>query len=160
MTLYEIKQELADLVDEDTGEIKDMSAFEKACADKEEKLTNIGLLAKNKNAEIKILKEEEERLKRRRQAAEKTVKWCKATLKIELNGAKFEDERKRVSVYYHTSQAVKIEDFAEIPSKFKRDFTDEERLNLVDKERVKQALIAGENIKGCVLEERQSLCIK
>lgn len=160
MTLYEINKAITDHIDMETGEILDTEALEKLWYDRDEKLCNIALLAKNKAAEVAMIKAEEDKLKKHRQAAEKTLAWCKETLKDELKGEKLKDECGRFTIYYRSSHSVKIKNFDEIPKKWVRELRDEERERLVDKNGLKLALEHGEKIPGVALKFGESLCIK
>lgn len=159
MSLYHIKREIEDLIDYETGEIIDPEAYENLEIELDELLTNIALLAKNTAAEITAIQREETLLHARRKAAEKTLAWCKQTLKTELHGEKLKDTAGRFTVYYRNSDSLKIKDFAAIPQKFKREFTDEEKEKLVDKSGIKLALKHGEEIQGVYLEPHINLCI-
>lgn len=163
MTLYEINADIDALIDKETGEILDMDAFDALKLDRREKLENIALLAKNKAADVKALKEEEASLKRKRRGAEHTLTWCKATLERELAGKGMEDERKRFKIYYQPSESVRIHDFDLIPHEFVKDLKDlpeSVRDSLVSKSAIMDAIKSGKTIPGASLEEKKSIVIR
>ncbi len=158
--LYEINQELENLIDYETGEILDPEKLEELQFEKGEYIENIALLAKNKASEVTMIDRELIILRNKKKAAENTLSWCKQTLKAELRGKKLKDPAGRFSIYYLDTEKLKVKNFDEIPQKFKREFTREEKEALVDKKGIKLALNHGETIPGVYLEENTSLCIK
>ena len=159
-TLFEINQGLMDLVDMETGEIKDLDAWDALKMDRQEKLENIALLAKNSAADIKILKDEEDSFKRRRKAAEKTLAWCKETLLRELKGEKLMDERRRFSVFYRQTERVKVNDFSLVPKEFIKEIPEYMKESLVDKQGIKTAIEAGRMVPGAEIETAPSIQIR
>lgn len=159
-TLWEINQDLLELIDMETGEIKDLDAWDKLKMDRQEKLANIALLAKNSAADIKILKDEEYSFKRRRKAAEKTLAWCKETLLRELKGEKLTDERRRFSVSYRQTESVKVNDFSLVPKEFIKEIPEYMKENLVDKQGIKMAIEAGRMVPGAEIETATSITIR
>lgn len=158
--LYEINRELENLIDYETGEILDPEKLEELELEKDEYIENIALLAKNKAAEITMIERELIILRSKKKAAENTLNWAKATLKTELGGKKVKDPAGRFSIYYRDSESLKISNFDEIPQKFKREFTREEKEAIVNKNNIKLALKHGEQIPGVYLEENTNLCIR
>ena len=59
MNIYEIDNAMMSLIDEETGEIKDFTAFEELQMQREEKIENVALWYKNLVAESKAIREEE-----------------------------------------------------------------------------------------------------
>ena len=152
MTLYEIKQELLDCIDLETGEILDPERLESLQLDRKEKLRNIALLAKNKASDIAQLKEQEQTFAKRRKAAEATLAWCKATLQAELAGQKMEEAEFVIS--YRPSESVEIKKGAKIPAEFLRIKSE------WDKVAIKEALKEGAVFEGCRLIQKQNIQIK
>lgn len=159
-TLFEINQCLLDLVDTETGEIKDLEVWGALKMDRKEKLANIALLAKNSAADIKILKDEEDSFKRRRKAAEKTLAWCKETLLRELKGEKLTDERRRFSVSYRQTESVKVNDFSLVPKEFIKEIPECMKESLVDKQGIKAAIKAGRMVPGAEIDTAPSIQIR
>lgn len=156
MTLYDINQKIMDAVeygcDPDTGEIIDASALEQLVMDRDEKIENTLLFAKNLAAEANAIKAEEQTLAKRRQTAERKAEWLKGYVQSVLNGEKFKSPR--VAVSYRKSQAVVINDINLLPSDFLRVKKE------ADKTAIKEILKAGGEVPGASLEDRQSMSIK
>lgn len=152
MTLYEINQSILNAIDMETGEIIDPEKLEQLQMNKREKLRNIALLAKNKASDIAQLKEQEQTFAKRRKAAEATLAWCKATLQAELAGQKMEEAEFVIS--YRPSEAVEIDEGAEIPPEFLRIKSE------WDKVGIKKALKDGAVIPGCRIVSKQNIQIK
>ena len=156
MNLYEINQKILDAVefgcDPETGEIIDDTALEKLQMDREEKIENTLLYAKNLAAEAVAIKTEEAALSKRRQTAEKKAEWLKRYVQAVLNGEKFKTPR--VAVGYRKTQAVVIDDIDSLPDDFLRIKKE------ADKTKIKELLKGGEALPGAHLEERQSMNIK
>lgn len=159
-TLWKINQDLLELIDMETGEIKDLEAWDALKMDRQEKLANIALLAKNSAADVKILKEQEDAFKARRKAAEKTLAWCKDTLKRELAGKKMEDEQKRFSISYRKTERVKINDYSLVPEEYRKEMTEHMMESLIDKTAIKEAIKGGHIVRGAEIETAQSIQIR
>ena len=153
MKLYEIIYAIESMVDEETGEIKDLEAFEQLSMEKDEKVKNMLLWAKNMTSEAKAIKEEEKNLADRRKALENKAESLKNYVQHILNGEKFSCPQ--VSVSYRKSQAVEITDLSLIPEIYLRHKEPE-----ADKTALKEILKTGEIIDGCELVDRISMTIK
>lgn len=112
MSMYDIDEAMLALVDDETGEITDIEAFEQLALAREVKIENVALWIKNLTAEIKAFKEEEANLKARRQSAERKVERLKGYLAQWLDGQKFETPR--VSCKWRKSTGVVVSE----PEKF------------------------------------------
>lgn len=77
MTLYEIDSAIMDCVDEETGEIIDLEKLEALNIERDKKVEGIALAVKNYAAEAKAIKEEEEKLAKRRRSCENAAQRCK-----------------------------------------------------------------------------------
>ncbi len=151
-TLFEIKKDILDCIDMETGEIINADKLEQLQMDKHEKLRNIAFVAINATADIAAYKEQEKRFKAKRTAAEKTLAWAKETLARELDGQKMKEAEFTVS--YRPSEAIEIDEGADIPPEF---------LNMnpvIDKMSLKAALKEGAVISGCRLVQKQNIQIK
>jgi hypothetical protein len=151
-TLFEIKKDILDCIDMETGEIIDAEKLQQLQMDKHEKLRNIAFVAINATADIAAYKEQEKRFKAKRAAAEKTLAWAKETLSRELDGQKMKEAEFTVS--YRQSEAIEIDEGADIPPEF---------LNMnpvIDKMSLKAALKEGAVISGCRLVQKQNIQIK
>jgi hypothetical protein len=151
-TLFEIKKDILDCIDIETGEIIDAEKLQQLQMDKHEKLRNIAFVAINASADIAAYKEQEKRFKAKRTAAEKTLAWAKETLARELDGQKMKEAEFTVS--YRPSEAIEIDEGADIPPEFVN-------MNpVIDKMSLKAALKEGAVISGCRLVQKQNIQIK
>ena len=151
-TLYEIKQEILDCIDMETGEILDADKLEQLQMDKHEKLRNIAFVAINATADIAAYKEQEKRFKAKRTAAEKTLAWAKETLSRELAGQKMKEAEFTIS--YRPSEVVEIDDDADLPAEFIKMKSE------WDKAAIKEALKEGAVFDGCRLVQKQNIQIR
>lgn len=153
MTLYEIDARLEvlldfddDYIDTTTGEvvgIEDVEALEMA---RSEKIEGWGLWIKNRTAEAAAIKEEEKRLKERREAIERKVEASTARYKDYLAGEKVNTPR--LQVKYTKSESTEFTgDLESLPDIYKKTKTTVEP----DKMAIKAALKAGIQIEGAAL---------
>lgn len=161
MTLWEINQEIAALIDPDTGEVIDFDALAALSMAREEKLENIACLIKNLRTEAEGIKTEEAALAERRKAKEAKAERLKEWLARELAGEAFETARCAVS--FRKSKAVEIADEGAVLT-WLCDNGHQEAIKVpapaVSKEALKKILAAGENVRGADLIERQNISIK
>ena len=158
MTLYEIDQNIMSLLNED-GEITDPEAFDALQITRSEKLEGIACWIKNLNADIKAIKDEEERLKERRIHLVNKVSSLSGYLEHALNGEKFSTPR--VAISYRTSAAVEITDnvaFVDWAKSY-----DPSLLHIKaepNKTAIKNALNGGMDIPLAQIVERKSMQVK
>ena len=152
MTLYEINQNIMSLIDEETGEITDIVAFEALLGAKEEKLENIIKLYKNATADSTALKAEADAFTKRAKAAAALADRMKAMLEAELDGNTFECRTGKVS--FRKSKALIVDDERRIPEQYQKIAFS------VDKAALKKAIESGENIAGAHIEVRQNVQVK
>ena len=158
MTLYEIDQNIMALIDED-GEITNPEAFDELQITRSEKLEGIACWIKNLNADIKAIKDEEERLKERRIHLVNKVSSLSGYLEHALNGEKFSTPR--VAISYRTSSAVEITDndaFVDWAKSY-----DPSLLHIKaepNKTAIKNALNGGMEIPLAQIVERKSMQVK
>lgn len=107
MNIFEIDQEIQDLLDPETGEIQDYEAFCNLAMARDEKIENAALLLKNKAAEAAAIKNEIDTFTARKRTAENTVKRLKEYLAMALEGQKFETARCAIS--YRKSSSVETD---------------------------------------------------
>ena len=153
MKLFQISEELENLIDYETGEVLDIEAFENLKMERQDKLQNIALLYKNCKSDFKQLDELVKEYTARRNSCKKTMEWAKATLETELKGEKLTDEKKRFTTYYHSSTSTKT-NMEILPDEWKKT-----TVVPMTKE-IGEALKRGEKIEGAWLETNQSLVIK
>lgn len=150
--LYEIKQDILDCIDMETGEITDPERLEQLQIDKHEKLRNIAFVAINASADITAYREQEKRFTAKRKAAEKTLAWAKETLARELAGQKMKEAEFTIS--YRPSEVVEIDDDADLPAEFIKMKSE------WDKAAIKEALKEGAVFEGCRLVQKQNIQIR
>lgn len=160
MTLYEIDARIAELVDEETGELLDYEAFAGLQMERAQKIENAALYVKNLEAEAKDIREEEKALAERRKAKESRAARLREYIQDALAGEKFETARCAIS--YRKTTALNISDLSAAVS-----FLEHGHRDLVvyaapalDKRGVTALLKAGEAVPGAELEERQSMQLR
>jgi len=154
MELYKINEAIEDLIDYETGEITDVEAWKQLQIDREEKLTNIALLYLNRRQDAEAFAKLEKMFKAKKESAQKTMKWCKEVLDMELNGEKMRDKERRFNIYYSPSSSVQYTDEKAIPSKWISTKT------VIDKAGIKKELEAGNDVAGAVLVTKQNIQIR
>ena len=160
--LYEIKQEILDCVDQETGEILDSARLDALEMEKDLKIEGVALWVKDLKAEADAVKAEADKLTARKKALDNKIESIKAWLLYALGGGKLKTAR--CNVYPTHSQRVAVADEPELirflqtleePEKFLR-FKDPE----LRKDEIKKALKDGTIIPGASLEETESVVIK
>lgn len=161
MNIYEINQSLLNLIDEETGEILDYEAFEELTMAREEKVENMALWYLELNAEAAAIKAEEDRLKARRQLAERKAESLKKYLSQIQAGEKFKTPR--VSISFRSSEKVEIQDEAEFIKTMMDSGNDaflKYKIPEVNKTAVKEALKGGATIEGACISKNLNIQIK
>ena len=108
MTVYEIDCAILDLVDEETGEVKDFEAFEQLQMERGKKIDNIGCWIKDLHAEVNAIGEEMKALKKRAEQSQKKADSLTGYLERILNGSTWKSPR--LSVSYRASKATVVTD--------------------------------------------------
>lgn len=160
MTLYEIANEMATLIDPETGELRDYEAFEALSMAREEKIDNMAKWVLDLEAEAKMVKERADELTKRAQSAKKKAERLREYLQEFLGG-----EKRKTADYtigYRRTEAVEItdEDRAVAWLMEHRDDALTYQQPKISKTAVKELLKAGENVPGAELVERQSMSIR
>lgn len=153
MTLYEIDSAIMDCVDEETGEIIDLEKLETLNIERDKKVEGIALAVKNYAAEAKAIKEEEEKLAKRRKSCENATQRCKDYLSHALDGEKLKTAK--VSVSYRKSESVAIDDLDSLTEEYIRIPEPQ-----VDKTAIKKAIKAGKEVTGAHLETTKSVIVR
>lgn len=160
-TLYDIDTRLEACVDPETGEILDFEAFENLQMERSEKLENTALWYKNLQADIKALKEEEDKLSERRHAAERKAENLKSYLDYALGGEKFTTPRVQLS--FRKSEKVVVSD-EEAFIKWSENESHNELLTYkapqINKKAVKEFLNSGNECEFAAIEQSNNLQIK
>lgn len=151
MNLYEINAELLECLDDDTGEIIDITKFDALNLERDAKIENICLWIKNLDAEVKALKAEKDVFEKRRKAAESKMNSLKKYLIFNLEGEVFETTKVKVS--YRRSQKLNITDTSLIPEEFFK----APEVNISE---LKNAIKSGMNIAGAEIVEELNMQIK
>ena len=151
-TLYEINEQIAGLVDPETGEIADFEAFEKLNLDLDTKIKNIALWIVNLRSDAEQLEEQEKKFRDRKAAAKNKAESLKNLLDGFLSGEK--RSYPEVVISYRKSEQVTVDDDAKLDDRFLRIKTE------IDKTALKDALKRGESIEGARLEVKNNIQIK
>jgi outer membrane murein-binding lipoprotein Lpp len=162
MKLYEINEELENLIDVETGEIADVAFFEDLCMTRTAKIEGIALYIKNLDSDAAALKAEETALAKRRKAAENTAARLKEYLtRMLTESEKFETPRVKLSWRKSSAVAILIPE-ADFVRYAQREH--DELLSYseptINKKAITDAIKAGQEIIGAALVEHQNLQIK
>ena len=171
--LYEIDERLATLIEEqfdtEDGTIyEDASELAKkideVAIDLDTKIENIGLYIKNLEAEVEMLKHEEDNLGKRRKTAERKI----ASLREYLNGyleavypneedrAKWKFKTARVVLGYRKSSTVEVPDIDKLDKNFIKIKTEV----APDKTAIKDAIKSGKEVVGAFIKNKINLNVR
>ena len=169
MTLYDIDAQIAALdgaaeddmlIDEETGELVSVSqALDALRMEREAKLENVACWVKNLSAEADAIREEENRLVKRRKAAETKAANLKAWLLAAMtreDGTTDKLKTGRVMVSVKRNPPSTVVDDALLPSSY----TVAKITYQANKELIKRELLAGGEVPGAHLEYGRSVVIK
>lgn len=169
MTLYDIDAQIAALdgaaeddmlIDEETGELISVSqALDALRMEREAKLENVACWVKNLSAEADAIREEENRLIKRRKAAETKAANLKAWLLAAMtreDGTTDKLKTGRVMVSVKKNPPSTVVDDALLPSTYKV----AKITYQANKELIKRELLSGGEVPGAHLEYGRSVVIK
>ena len=169
MTLYDIDAQIAALdgaaeddmlIDEETGELVSVSqALDALRMEREAKLENVACWVKNLSAEADAIREEENRLIKRRKAAETKAANLKAWLLAAMtreDGTTDKLKTGRVMVSVKKNPPSTVVDDALLPSSYKV----AKITYQANKDLIKRELLAGGEVPGAHLEYGRSVIIK
>lgn len=169
MTLYDIDAQIAALdgaaeddmlIDEETGELVSVAqALDALRMEREAKLENVACWVKNLSAEADAIREEENRLVKRRKAAETKAANLKAWLLAAMtreDGTTDKLKTGRVMVSVKRNPPSTVVDDALLPSTYKV----AKITYQANKELIKRELLAGGEVPGAHLEYGRSVIIK
>lgn len=169
MTLYDIDAQIAALdgaaeddmlIDAETGELISVSqALDALRMEREEKIENVACWVKNLCAEADAIREEENRLIKRRKAAETKAANLKAWLlaaMIREDGTTDKLKTGRVAISVKRNPPSTVVDDALLPSTYKV----AKITYQANKELIKRELLAGGEVPGAHLEYGRSVIIK
>lgn len=157
MKLYEIDEQIEQLINPETGEIEDFEAFQNLQMEREQKIENIALWIKNLDAEASAINAEKQKLDERETVLKNKAKRLKNYLLNILDGDKFTTAR--VAISYRKSSAINVSnkflEWAKVNAKqFVKAKYD------VDKTAIKDALNSGQAVEGAELVYKQNIQIK
>ena len=153
MNIFNEEDLMSMCIDVDTGEFNE-AMFEGLRLERDRKIENIALWVLEDEAMAKSIKEQESKLKERREILEQRIEKRKEFLRYIAEGKKLKTDR--VTVTYRTSKAVKITNEEIIPIKYKTVKT----AVSVSKDDIKKDLQAGKKVEGAELETRVSTLVK
>ena len=153
MNIFNEEDLMSMCIDVDTGEFNE-AMFEGLRIERDRKIENIALWVLEDEAMAKSIKEQENKLKERREILEQRIEKRKEFLRYIAEGKKLKTDR--VTVSYRTSKAVKITNEEIIPIKYKTVKT----AVSVSKDDIKKDLQAGKTVEGAELETRVSTLVK
>lgn len=153
MKLYEIDQAIMDCIDMETGEIVNEELLNDLQMERDEKIENVVLWIKELKAEAEALNAEKLAFAERQKVAENKMESLKKWLAYALNGEKFKTVR--ASVTFRTSDKVEIADIYKLDENYLR-YKEPE----ADKDAIKKAIKAGQQVVGATLVPSTSVIIK
>lgn len=164
--LYEINKSIEDLLnavtDPETGEIADPDALDDLLMEREQKIENVALYAKDVNAEWVAITHEIMILQQRADRLENTEKSLKVYLAGALGGEKFTTPKCEVS--FRKSEAVEVDDdFIEWASNIENlalHYLNRRETVAADKTAIKQYLKSGGTLEHCRIVTKNNISIK
>lgn len=153
MKLYEIDQAIMDCIDMETGEIVDAEKLDALQMERDSKIENVACWIKELKAEAEALKAEKLAFAERQKVTENKMESLKKWLAYALNGEKFKTVR--ASVTFRTTDKVEIADIYKLDENYLR-YKEPE----ADKEAIKKAIKAGQEVAGATLVPSTSVIIK
>lgn len=162
MTFREIDERLLALVDQETGEILDVEAFEELKMERTAKAENMALWVLDLKDEAAALAAEIQRLRERKTAAERKAESLKRYLQIVTDGQKLKTPL--VTVSYRTTSSVEVTDSAAVIKWAQDTNRDDEVLKYaepeISKTAVKALLQDGTQVPGATIVSNVSTVIK
>lgn len=154
MKLYEIDAQILECcIDQETGEIIDAEKLEALQVEREQKIENVALWIKNLTAEATAYKAEKMAFAERQKKAEEKAESLKKWLADALSGTNFKTTKAAVS--FRKTQSVQVSDIWALGEEFVK-YSDP----TPDKNAIKAALKAGQEVNGAELIESISVSIK
>lgn len=162
MTFRKIDERLLSLVDQDTGEILDVEAFEELKMERTAKAENMALWVLDLKDEAAALAAEIQRLREHKTAAERKAESLKRYLQIVTDGQKLKTPL--VTVSYRTTSSVEVTDSAAVIKWAQDTNRDDEVLKYaepeISKTAVKALLQDGTQVPGATIVSNVSTVIK
>lgn len=123
---------------------------------KDEIVEDTAHLIQNLEAEMKMIKAEEERLAARRKRVEARVGFATDRLTNMLDATNWSSKKSCMKIAFRTSEALIVDNEAEIDP----DYIITKTVTQVDKNKAKKAIKEGAELAGCHVERRKNLSIK
>lgn len=114
MNIYEIDQQIASLIDEETGELLDVQAFMDLQMEREHKVENMVLWLKNLSYQSADIKKEIDVLTERKRRVDRKCEYIKRYIAEILGGEKFSTSK--CSVSYIHRKSLQVQDSASLAS--------------------------------------------
>ena len=153
MRLYDIDQAILKCIDVETGEVIDAEQLDKLQMERDEKIENVACWIKDLKAEAEALKNEKQALAERQKVAENKAESLKKWLVYALDGQAFKTVR--ASVSFRMTDKVEVADIYKLDENFVR-YREPE----ADKDAIKKAIKAGQEVAGATLVKNTSVIIK
>ena len=153
MKLYEIDQAIMDCIDMENGEIVNEELLNDLQMERDAKIENVVLWIKELKAEAEALKAEKLAFAERQKVAENKMESLKKWLAYALDGEKFKTVR--ASVTFRTTDKVEVADIYKLDENYLR-YKEPE----ADKDAIKKAIKAGQQVAGATLVPSTSVIIK
>jgi hypothetical protein len=153
-SLYEINEQLLECIDQETGEILDISKFDGLQMERDTKLENIALWYKNLLSEAEQYKNEKNLFADREKRARTKAESLKSYLDTALKGSKFSTVK--VDISYRKSSSVNVLDMDKLPEEYKKSVTTVS----ADKLELAKILKSGTAIDGAEIVESNNIQIK
>lgn len=164
--LYEIKKDIEDLLnavtDPDTGEVVDPDALDSLLLERDQKIENVALYAKDVNAEWVAVTHEIMTLQQRADRLKNTEEGLKRYLARELNGEKFSTPKCEVA--FRKSESVEVDDefigWASDIENYALHYLKRKETVTADKTAIKQYLKSGGTLEHCRIVTKNNISIK
>lgn len=153
MTLYDIDRAIMDCFDPDTGELTDPEGLAALQMDRETKLESVALWIKDLTAQAEAIKHERQVLADRQKAAEDKAESLRKWLGKALGGERLTTPR--AAVTFRKTASVIVPDVWALDAKWVK-YSDP----TPDKNAIKAAIKAGQEVKGAFLVDGTSMTVK
>lgn len=161
MNIYEIDQQIASLIDEETGELLDVQTFMDLQMEREKKVENMVLWLKNLSAQSVAIKKEIDVLTERKRRADRKCESLKRYIAEILGGEKFSTSK--CSVSYIRRKALRVQDSASLVSWLEENGHSDlvvRKEPEVSKKSVTDLIKQGDEVPFVELVENKSLVVK
>lgn len=150
--LYNIDAQLMSLIDQETGEVKDLDAFIALTIEHNRLVEGVALWVQDLKRQSEAIAAEVKRLQERKEQVERQASLLAENLGTFLDHQKFQGDL--VTVSFRRTEAVEVERDAELPPELTRTKVEP------DKTAIKAALKAGQTVPGCSLVKNISTIIR